>query len=277
VYDKGPLPSDPAEDVNLPPELQELKSAAVKLWSEYQSTGVGIPTSMLYDGSVFYSTDPSNTATHDAQIAVICSGFNRDTWESLFQLDTTKYFEASDTTTLAATAENVLLSAGLVQPRSEGRVTIVSKDPADAPQIDYESLTNAEDVIALKKIMRHAHEIASQMGLGSLHIPVNLANKYAADRSTLSDALLEEWIQHYCLSYYHPTCTCRIGKVVDPKLRVLGISGLRVADASVMPNTTSGNTMAPCIMIGEKAAVLLSEDHGTQLSRQTTHCPCCIG
>ena len=64
---------------------------------------------------------------------------------------------------------------------------------------------------------------------------------------------------------YHLTSTCRIGSVVDPELRVNGVERLRVADASVMPNVTSGNTNAPTIMIGEKAAELLAAEHGVRL------------
>ncbi len=65
---------------------------------------------------------------------------------------------------------------------------------------------------------------------------------------------------------YHLTSTCRIGNVVDPRLRVVGVERLRVADASVMPNVISGNTNAPTIMIGEKAAEMLAAEHGVRLA-----------
>ena len=65
---------------------------------------------------------------------------------------------------------------------------------------------------------------------------------------------------------YHLTSTCRIGSVVDERLRVAGVSGLRVADASVMPNVVSGNTNAASIMIGEKAAEMIAADHGVKLA-----------
>jgi choline dehydrogenase len=80
-----------------------------------------------------------------------------------------------------------------------------------------------------------------------------------------SDALLEDLARHYALTVYHETSTCRMGDVVDNELRVKGVDRLRIADASVMPNVTSGNTNAPTIMIGEKAAELIAATHGLQL------------
>jgi len=68
------------------------------------------------------------------------------------------------------------------------------------------------------------------------------------------------------MTVFHLTCTCRIGSVVDPRLRVLGVEGLRVADASVMPNIISGNTNAATIMIGEKAAEMIAADYGVHLA-----------
>jgi choline dehydrogenase len=76
-----------------------------------------------------------------------------------------------------------------------------------------------------------------------------------------SDAELLEWVRNTAETTYHPVGTCKMGQdpmaVVDPELRVHGIEGLRVADASIMPTLTSGNTNAPCIMIGEKCAELV--------------------
>ena len=81
-----------------------------------------------------------------------------------------------------------------------------------------------------------------------------------------SDALLEDLARHYALTVYHETSTCRMGNVVDAELRVLGVAGLRVADASVMPTVVSGNTNAACIMIGERAAELIAADHQLTLA-----------
>jgi choline dehydrogenase-like flavoprotein len=98
-------------------------------------------------------------------------------------------------------------------------------------------------------------------------IPPFLAERHGHVANTEpSDALLEDLALHFSLTVYHHTCTCRIGDVVDPRLRVLGVHRLRVADASVMPNVTSGNTNAPTIMIGEKAAEMIAADHGIKLA-----------
>jgi choline dehydrogenase len=81
-----------------------------------------------------------------------------------------------------------------------------------------------------------------------------------------SDDLLIDLARHYSFTVYHLTSTCRMGSVVDAQLRVTGVDGLRVADASVMPNVISGNTNAPSIMIGEKAAEMLAAEHGVELA-----------
>ena len=82
----------------------------------------------------------------------------------------------------------------------------------------------------------------------------------------LSAADLEQWLRRASGTYFHQTCTAKMGRdamsVVDGSLRVYGVQGLRIADGSVMPAITTGNTMAPCVMIGERAADLLLIAHG---------------
>ena len=98
-------------------------------------------------------------------------------------------------------------------------------------------------------------------------MPPFLAEKHGyQDGAPLSDALLEDLALHFSITVYHLSCTCRIGSVVDPQLRVVGVRNLRVADASIMPNVVSGNTNAASIMIGEKAAEMVAADHDIQLT-----------
>jgi choline dehydrogenase len=121
------------------------------------------------------------------------------------------------------------------------------------------------------RVLRSTLQIAAHWPnkgqLGPLRVPPSLAQKHAyRDGETPSDALLEDLSRHYAFTVYHLTSTCRMGEVVDPELRVKGVQKLRVADASIMPNIPSGNTNAPCIMIGEKAAELLAHEHGVKLA-----------
>jgi choline dehydrogenase-like flavoprotein len=99
-----------------------------------------------------------------------------------------------------------------------------------------------------------------------MFVPPKLAEAHGYQPGdTLSDELIRDLARHYSSTVYHLTSTCRMGDVVDAQLRVNGAAGLRVADASVMPDVISGNTNAPVIMIGEKAAEMVAEDHGITL------------
>jgi choline dehydrogenase len=82
---------------------------------------------------------------------------------------------------------------------------------------------------------------------------------------SLKGAELEDFIRNEATTYWHQTCTAKMGQdamsVVDGKLRVYGIEGVRIADGSIMPRVTTGNTMAPCVIIGERAAEVLRTEH----------------
>jgi len=122
-------------------------------------------------------------------------------------------------------------------------------------------------VTAMRRAMDIAAHWPGNRKPGPVMIPPFLAEKHGyRDGDEPTDALLEDFALHFSLTVYHPTSTCRIGDVVDPRLRVLGVGRLRVADASIMPAVTAGNTNAPCIMIGEKAAEMIAAEHGVRLS-----------
>ena len=126
------------------------------------------------------------------------------------------------------------------------------------------------DMVVMIAVARRVLDVVAQWSrqrdIGPLMVPPSLAAKheYVAG-ATPSDALLEDLARHYSMTVYHLTSTCRMGDVVDPRLRVNGVANLRVADASVMPNVVSGNTNAASIMIGEKAAEMIAADHGVKL------------
>jgi choline dehydrogenase len=265
----GPLPADPADDAGLPPELAALRAEAERQVTEWATTGQGLASSSFYDAVAFFSTGLGDLHTHDAQIGLLACGYTPDIWRHLFRVDPADYFADPDAT-LSADAQTVVVLPNPVQPHSEGEVCLVSSDVADAPRIDLNYLADPHDVTVMLAVMRRALEIVDNWpgsGIGPLMVPPSLA---AAHGHTVgeapSDALLEDLARHYALTVYHETSTCRMGSVVDAELRVLGVTGLRVADASVMPTVVSGNTNAATIMIGERAAELIATDHQLTLA-----------
>jgi choline dehydrogenase-like flavoprotein len=141
--------------------------------------------------------------------------------------------------------------AAVLRPSSRGKVFLRSLLPTAQPHIVHGYLTTEQDRAALLRAMRVLLEIAAQPALarvrrGELRVP-------ASD----GDADLLDFLQRHCHTLYHPVGTCAIGAVVDSQLRVLGVEGLRVVDASVMPVIVRGNINAPTIMIAERAADLL--------------------
>ncbi|WP_239025891.1 GMC family oxidoreductase [Sphingomonas paeninsulae] len=133
-----------------------------------------------------------------------------------------------------------------------------SADPFDTPAIHPNHLATPGDLATLRAAIRIARQIGAQPALAPWRIGEDEPGPDIAD-----DAALDIWLRAHASTIFHPVGTCRMGvdgdpgAVVDGALRVRGIKGLRVADASVMPTIVSGNTNATTIMIGEKAADLI--------------------
>jgi choline dehydrogenase-like flavoprotein len=265
----GPLPADPGDDVTLSAELQTMKQEAEQRLTEWETTGRGLLASSLADAVAFYSTGLGDTHSHDAEIICFITGGNDDLVGKCLNIDTARYFDDA-AKRLAPDAENIFILANPVLPHSEGEIVIDSADPNVHPSIRMNYYDDPHDMKVMVAVVRRALDIAAHwpgnQKIGPVMIPPFLATKhgYVAGGEP-SDALLEDFALHFSLTVYHHTCTCRIGDVVDPRLRVLGVANLRVADASVMPNVTSGNTNAPSIMIGEKAAEMIAADNSVQL------------
>jgi choline dehydrogenase-like flavoprotein len=146
----------------------------------------------------------------------------------------------------------------LVSPKSRGTVRLRSADPAAKPRILTNSLSEPEDLAALVAGVKLAREIAAAGPLGEAASREIFPGSYVQD-----DADIEAFVRHRVDLLYHPVGTCRMGTddgaVVDPHLRVRGIDGLRVVDASIMPVIPGGNTNAPTIMVAERAADLIKQ------------------
>ena len=149
----------------------------------------------------------------------------------------------------------------VMRPKSRGWVKLRSKSPTDAPEIQFNFLTEQEDLDQLVQGVRKTREMIRQRSWDDLR-----GAEVAPGDAINSDADLERWIRANAGTGYHAACTCRMGMdrdaVVDAEGRVHGIEGLRVIDASVMPRLVTGNTNAATIMIAEKLA---DRVHGRQL------------
>lgn len=143
----------------------------------------------------------------------------------------------------------------LIKPKSVGYVGIRSANPLDAPVIDPRFLSAEEDLLTLLKGTKKTLEIMEATAFASCRKEIILP----LHRSSDDELILH--IKTVLETVYHPVGTCKMGTdemaVVDSQLRVRGIEGLRVADASIMPRIIAGNTNATCIMIGEKAADMI--------------------
>jgi choline dehydrogenase len=148
-----------------------------------------------------------------------------------------------------------------LRPQSRGHVRIRSADYRDKPAIQPNYLSHQLDCDVMVAGMRLVRDVASQPALTSY-----IESEMRPGSDVDDDEGLLDYVRANGSTIFHPSSTCRMGSdagaVVTPQLKVSGIEGLRVADASVMPSVVSGNTNAACIMIGEKAADLILQDHG---------------
>lgn len=155
------------------------------------------------------------------------------------------------------------LAPGLVRPESRGHIELTGNRPQDRVAVHANFLKDGRDVVALLRAVELCREIGNSP----------LLREFARRElmpGPLDAAELEQWLRRASGTYFHQTGTAKMGRdplsVVDGSLRVYGVKGLRIADGSVMPEITTGNTMAPCVMIGERAADLLLRAHGGQRS-----------
>lgn len=143
-----------------------------------------------------------------------------------------------------------------IQPGSVGTVKIRSSDPTVAPAIDPKYFSDPDDLRVLRDGIRLTREIIGQKAYDGFR-----GSEYAPGTAATSDAALDAYIRTEANTLYHPVGTCKMGSddmaVVDAALRIRGMDGLRVIDASIMPNITSGNTNFPAMMIAEKGADLI--------------------
>ena len=157
-----------------------------------------------------------------------------------------------------ATRSGISFGPYVARPESRGRVTLRTPEPYSKPRIRHNFLVEGSDRVKLRDGIRLGLQIARQPALAA-----HIQDMAAAARDGLipasdNDQAIDEFLARTTFAFYHPVGTCAIGSVTDPMLRVRGVDGVRVADTSVMPRVPTGNTNAPAIMVGERAAHVIA-------------------
>jgi len=147
---------------------------------------------------------------------------------------------------------------GIVRPKSRGRIRLTGPNPTDQVQIESNLMSHPDDLKAAIACVQLCREIGNSDALR----PFTKSEVMPGD---LKGAELENFIRDSVVTYWHQTCTAKMGRdamsVVDANLKVYGIENLRIADGSIMPRVATGNTMAPCVIIGERAGEILKAGH----------------
>jgi choline dehydrogenase len=155
------------------------------------------------------------------------------------------------------------LFGGLVRPNSRGQIRLTGPNPDDPIQIEANTLSHPDDLKAAVACVELCREIGNSAALRPF-------TKREVMPGNLRGDALEDFIRDAASTYHHQTCTAKMGRdsmsVVDGQLKVYGIENLRIADGSIMPRVATGNTMAPCIIIGERAAEALRNEHRLETS-----------
>src|SRR5262244_274635 len=167
-------------------------------------------------------------------------------------------FSAGDAARLGPPGGGWVLVGNVVQPKSRGRIRLTGSDPADPVQIEANYLGDPDDRKAAFACAELCREIGNSNALRPFVsrevIPGNLERPE-----------LENYIRDTAFSFWHQTSTAKMGRdelsVVDGDLKVYGVDNLRIADGSIMPRVTTGNTMAPCVIVGERAAEIIRGEH----------------
>jgi choline dehydrogenase len=152
--------------------------------------------------------------------------------------------------------EGIMPYFNISRPKSRGSVMAGSNNPKDLPIIDPRFFSESDDLRVMREGIKISREIMAQKAFDDFR-----GEEYGPGRGVTSDADIDHYIREKTNSVYHPVGTCKMGNdemaVVDSQLRIHGLEGVRVVDASVMPNLTSGNTNLPTIMIAERASDLI--------------------
>ncbi len=240
----------------------ELEALRIPVVADLKGVGQNLHDHPLLMGVNFEAVEPVAPYRNN-------SGGSQAFWKSRFALKIPDimvvpiqipYASAEITKLYPPPPNSFAITPGLMRPQSRGRIKLRSAEPNGLLEIQPNFLQERADVEALMEAVGFCLELGAQPPLRAI------AKQPACPPRSLARRELEEFVRLTCSSYFHPVGTCRMGNdadaVVDPELKVHGLEGLRIADASIMPRIPSSNTHAPSVMIGERAADFLRSARG---------------
>ncbi|XP_060603875.1 glucose dehydrogenase [FAD, quinone]-like [Ruditapes philippinarum] len=225
----------------------------------YNLFGTGPLSIAGSEGSAFYYNDQSKRGQASADVQIMI--YSKYIAENCFNI---KDSVAKEFLAEHGNIEGFNFIVSITNPKSRGTVRLKSSDPFDYPLIDPQYLTDKRDVENFIGGIRLWERFMQTKTMKELGVDMNqMKLSFCSQHKFRSDDYWECFVRHLAITVYHHSSTCKMGAdedetaVLDSKLRVKGIKGLRVVDASVFPTVTSGNINAPVIMVAEKAADMI--------------------
>ncbi|WP_088343042.1 MULTISPECIES: GMC family oxidoreductase [Rhodomicrobium] len=209
-------------------------------------------------GCIFEYTEPQPVGHGGSEASLY--------WKSDASLDLPDMFHcqvefpvpSAETASLGVPAHGWTMFAGLAHPKSRGSLHLTGGDVDDPIRIEANTLSHPDDLRLAFANIELCRDLGNDAAFAGLVKREALPGKLGA-------ADMEAYARNAAVTYWHQSCTAKMGRdamsVVDHRLKVYGIDRLRIADASIMPDVTSGNTMAPCVVIGERAAEMIRAEH----------------
>jgi choline dehydrogenase len=226
------------------PTINKMRASTIlKGVADYVRDGSGILAMTMVQVQCMARTDPSLEAP-DLQLQFVPFAITRSVDENgMFNVQPAKQ-------------EGFLSSSTFLKPRARGTIGLRSASPDAPPRISYQFLADPDDLRNILLGLREVHRVMAQPAMREI-----TRGQFDPEAGCRSTADWEQYARSHLTPSYHPVGSCKMGvddlAVVDPELRVHGVPNLRVVDASIMPMITTGNTNAPSMMIGERAAELI--------------------